>query len=72
MCDCIAKLDKALEEHNTMFEKIIYFKHPSMEMVSTIQIAVKKINPRGKKPIHLFLRYCPFCGEEWEKEEDKG
>ena len=69
MCDCVAELDEKLKEYNTEFDKVIYFEKPDMRMKSTIQIAMKKIEPRGKKPIRLFLAYCPFCGEKWEARE---
>lgn len=67
MCDCIEKLDESLKEYNTAFDKVVYFEKPDMRMKSTIQIALKKINPRGAKPIRLFLAYCPFCGEKREE-----
>ena len=69
MCNCISVFEEELVEHNTAFDKVIYFVKPDMHMESTIQLMVKKINPRGPKPVRLFLSYCPFCGERWAKDE---
>lgn len=66
MCNCVADLDEKLKEYNTAFDKVVYFEKPDMLMKSTIQIAMKKISPRGSRPIRLFMSYCPFCGEKLE------
>ena len=66
MCDCVSVLTEQLKEHNTEFDTVLYLSGD--EWQSRIKIAMRKIEPRGQKPINLMINYCPFCGEKVEKE----
>lgn len=67
MCNCVSNLTEQMKQHNTEFDKVVYWQ-PDRTVISTIQVAMKKINPRGRKPIRIRINYCPFCGEEWSQD----
>jgi len=65
MCDCIAKVNALLAEHNTMLLEPIFVSPdmPTRLFVETVQIK----SGRGlKKACSMFASFCPFCGEKYE------
>ncbi len=60
MCECIAKVDGFLAEHNTKIE--LPWAGPQRPFVLTMKADEKK---RGK-PKMMFASFCPFCGEKYD------
>ena len=63
MCNCIAKTNEALAEHNA--ELVINLLDDSYAFVAVTKKDPKK---RGKIP-YLAAGYCPFCGEKYAPRE---
>lgn len=62
MCDCIAKANEHLREHNTKIELPMWSASGVLApFVQTMKLDEKK---RGK-PTMIFASYCPFCGEKY-------
>lgn len=58
-CDCIARVNEKLAEHNSKIE-LPWF-GPQMPRV----ITRKKDDKKRGKPIHMFATFCPFCGTKY-------
>lgn len=71
MCDCIQQIERQMRDSNTEFVKAIRTDPDTGKWIIDINIEVAKINPRGKKPIHVVINYCPFCGEKRKQSEDQ-
>lgn len=65
MCDCVATTDAAMKEHNTAI--VVPLLGPARCLVETYRIEKRR---DGKRPVHLFANYCPFCGEKYPKEDE--
>jgi spore coat polysaccharide biosynthesis protein SpsF (cytidylyltransferase family) len=67
MCNCIADMQKALEESgkNTMLDIpiVIDRKTGAMKADKVMIATCKRDNNKREKPIKLFPSHCPFCGE---------
>lgn len=59
MCDCIAKTNVFLAEHNSRITIPIF--GPKLPFVMTEKVDAKK---RGKLAF-MFASHCPFCGEKF-------
>ena len=61
-CDCIAKANEQLREHNTYI--------PTQELLNTetgkvrrvLFVPTKAIKARGPKPLRPTANFCPICG----------
>lgn len=62
-CDCISKVNKALEEKGVQLKQ-----HIVMDMKTyktSMDIALETVSAKkGVKPTRLFLAFCPFCGKK--------
>lgn len=63
MCDCIAKFDEKLAEHNAALVTTL-FAQPARVCIETYKIDEKK---RGFRPPKAMASFCPFCGESYSK-----
>ena len=74
MCDCIEKINEALEKQgtNTMLDIPIVLNRVDTENVleSAARVKVttcKRDSSSRKQPMQMFASYCPFCGEKYQK-----
>ena len=69
MCDCVTKVNKKLEEHNTRLDIPIGFDPLSgLSAMPNMKIATSKIDEKKKEDISFFATYCPVCGEKYEND----
>jgi hypothetical protein len=59
MCECIARTDAFLAQHNSKIMLPLF--GPQLPFVQTMKVDEKK---RGK-PAMMFASHCPFCGEKF-------
>ena len=73
MCNCIAEVQKNLEESgsNTMLDiPVRWTRDGKMTKTNTVSIATcKRDDKKREKPTRLIPPYCPFCGKEYESEQ---
>jgi hypothetical protein len=74
MCDCIDKINEALEKQgtNTMLDIPIMLNRTGSDNVlaSAKRVKImtcKRDSSNRKKPMQMFASYCPFCGEKYDK-----
>ena len=65
MCDCIERVNEALEPTGNKLSLMLFFDgSPSLPIIST--------TPIGKgmkaKKMSLVLSFCPFCGVRYSRE----
>lgn len=67
-CNCIALVNKALEEFNTCVHQELQFNFTTHESgLSGCIVKTSKINDDKRKPARTVMAtYCPFCGKKWQ------
>jgi hypothetical protein len=74
MCDCIEKINKALDEQgtNTMLNIPIILNRNADNVLSSAArvkiVTYKRDDSIRKGPFSMFASYCPFCGEKYDRE----
>jgi len=64
MCECIAKVNEQMKQHNTMLVFTL-LGSPSRVIIDTVQVEAG----RGKKKAAAVIAsFCPFCGERYAAE----
>ena len=61
-CNCIAEMDAAMTEHNTVVNSSIAFGGSSPGLYVSVPTMKLDTSKRGKA-ITLIASYCPFCGK---------
>lgn len=67
MCDCIEKVNKQLEPHNTTLDLSTVIDFDSGKMSLKLEVPTRKIKSRGTK-LRLSPLFCPFCGEDQQRD----
>lgn len=71
-CDCLSKTDQALLEHGVKLSpnlKFILFGKKSRESLALPLVRLDEKKPNSKQAKHLFISFCPFCGESTDMKE---
>lgn len=65
MCDCIAKLDEKLKNHNGKIALAILLPaEGSNQLRSRVLVQTEKLDSAKRKKVPTVMAsYCPFCGE---------
>lgn len=61
MCDCIAKMNERLREHNGVLVTTLF--GTPKAVIGTEKLDSKK---RQRPPVTI-ASFCPYCGEEYAK-----
>lgn len=69
MCTCIQKANAALREHNTTLALELTIDMKTGRSRQVLPVPTKQIKKSRNGKLHLMARHCPFCGEQWEKDE---
>lgn len=68
MCDCIKRVNSHLAKFNTEIELPLWTSNGQITpFIQTMKVDDKK---RGK-PRLMFAIHCPFCGEKYQKSQEK-
>lgn len=64
-CNCITKVNKLLEERNTVLDSTLILKRGA-----TSRVAVRtsiRTPKRGARPCTMIASFCPFCGVKYKE-----
>lgn len=68
MCNCIARVNKHLAEHNTALQQVSMLNFKSGRCRQSLVIATQKLRRTDKgKPKIALPTFCPFCGKAIQK-----
>ena len=63
MCDCIAKMNEKLQDHNCKVTRAVQITDALGLVARTVVQTEKLDRTKRKKPPVVMATYCPFCGE---------
>jgi hypothetical protein len=70
-CDCIAKMDAKLGEHNSRLCLAFVYGGPEGAQ-QRVSIRSEKIEPRNRKVMGAVATFCPFCGVPYASAKTEG
>ena len=69
MCDCVQKMNEALEPMNGRLAIALGFSPDMSKMTSRLIVATEKIDKSKRKPAPTAVAsFCPFCGVKLQTE----
>ena len=68
MCNCIDLVNEKLQEKNTR----ICVTFSLSGGPTRVALTTEKIEPRGKRSVLMMPTFCPFCGQNYEKDDENG
>jgi len=77
MCDCVAKVNEQLADHNTVLEEVavVSMTKPGMRssmLITTSRLRTSTQNERRSKVKKVMPSFCPFCGEKIDRRLKSG
>ncbi len=72
MCECIAKVNTQLAEHNTVLEQaiVVSVAHPGMRsslLIQTARLHTGTPAERRSRVQKVMPSFCPFCGTQIDR-----
>lgn len=68
LCDCIAKVNKLLSEHNTAIDMTDTINMKTGKFEPRMTVPTARIDTKNRKgPMRVFATYCPMCGEKYQE-----
>ena len=72
MCTCISQVNKLLAEHNTKISMVDTINMKTGRLERRMCVPTERINARKRgSPMRVFVTYCPMCGQQHFREEEK-